>query len=137
MAFWTNFFVKWPQKNLKFSHISLKIILFEKKTFIFIFYIWNLGWVLLHMLLPRSGALPRPDLVIRDPVLYHETRSEIFLSPFLNVLRFSGGISPNTRCAASLIFTPVSMPLDWGFIYDYFMFINFLYFYSWAMIFIG
>jgi len=34
----------------------------------------------LYMLLPRSRALPRPGLVIRDPVLRHETRSKIFLS---------------------------------------------------------
>jgi len=40
------------------------------------------------MLLPRSGVIPRPGLVIRDPVLCHETRSKIFLSPFLG-WRFS------------------------------------------------
>jgi len=69
------------------------------------------------MLLPRSGVIPRPGLVIRDPVLYHEKRATIFLSPFLHFLRFSGGVSPNTRCAANLIFHgKLILPFEWVFI---------------------
>jgi len=69
------------------------------------------------MLLPRSGVIPRPGLVIRDPVLYHEKRFKIFLSPFLHYLRFSGGVSPNTRCAANLIFHgKLILPFEWVFI---------------------
>jgi len=64
------------------------------------------------MLLPRSEEFPRPDLGIRDPVLYHEIRSNFFLSPLPNFLRFSGGVSPETRCAANLIFRAFTTDID-------------------------
>jgi len=41
---------------------------------------------------------------IRIPVLYHEIRSNFCLPPHPNFLHFSGGVFPETRFAANLIF---------------------------------
>jgi len=62
------------------------------------------------VLLLRSGELPGSGFVKRDPVLYHEKRSEIFLFPFLNFLwwRFSRKPYHETRSWEFLLFSGVT-----------------------------
>jgi len=61
---------------------------------------------------------------VSGPVSYHEKQSNNFLSSFLNFLRFSSGISPETKCAATEFFKPVLLPLEWGFSIDYIYFLS-------------